>query len=669
MAFLIRFMNTSNKYFRSPAAPWAGVVLAMLVLLANASTYFLIMDDAYISFRFAENLSRGAGLVFNIGERVEGYTNFLWILILSAFHKLGASTPLTAQILGTLAAVLVIPIVYVAGVRIIGLGRFLALGPCFAVAASASIAMWSGSGLETTCYMTLFTLALTVMLVDLEKDRILPVSGLLFGLAYLTRPEGAGMFAVACALALLLRLGRFRTLLKITAGFAVVFVPHMVFRLIYYGYPLPNTFYAKTAASGVLVQRGLEYTAGFAMSHGVWTLPLLALLPWLAFQRGRRSVLIPLGVLLFATLYIISVGGDFYEYYRFFVPYLPWFVLLVCGGAWYLGQFLSERFTLRRRLIPHVLLIIAALALGAQAKLSTDARYLDHMEPLRLDMKRVEQAARWLRGNFPPDALVAGAAMGIFPYTSGLPTIDMLGVVDEHIAHRHMPIGPNTQAGHFKQDPEYVLSRKPDIVIVELPFPKGFFKDESEVYTQHIYKYLLSNARGIAAEIGLMNEKAFRLHYVPHVTEVADFSFVYFRRDDTLLHMRDRTTASDPNPADHFKLALRYRKQGLYDEAVASLRRAAALDPGKLQIERNIGFFLIEADRFDEAYKEFQALRQAHPDDRYSVYGAALSLQHMGMYKYSAALWEEFLKMSPESDPFVLKARSFLEEAKSALSH
>ena len=57
----------------------------VLLLLGHAFYFNYISDDAFITFRYADNFIRGKGLVYNAGERVEGYTNFLWLILLSLF--------------------------------------------------------------------------------------------------------------------------------------------------------------------------------------------------------------------------------------------------------------------------------------------------------------------------------------------------------------------------------------------------------------------------------------------------------------------------------------------------------------------------------------------------------------------------------------------------------
>ena len=77
---------------------FAAIAAALVVWRASTLTaLFWAQDDAYISFRFARNLVRGHGLVFNVGERVEGYTNFLWTVISAIPMALGHADPLHAM--------------------------------------------------------------------------------------------------------------------------------------------------------------------------------------------------------------------------------------------------------------------------------------------------------------------------------------------------------------------------------------------------------------------------------------------------------------------------------------------------------------------------------------------------------------------------------------------
>ena len=78
-----------------------GLPIPFFVLGILAGLEF-IKDDAYISFRYAHNLVTGHGLVFNTGERLEGFTNFLWVLVLSPFEALGWDLFQVCEVLGTI---------------------------------------------------------------------------------------------------------------------------------------------------------------------------------------------------------------------------------------------------------------------------------------------------------------------------------------------------------------------------------------------------------------------------------------------------------------------------------------------------------------------------------------------------------------------------------------
>ena len=84
------------------AAVW--VPYALLVY-----RFWFVTDDAFISFRYARNLSEGYGLVFNPGfERVEGYSNFLWVLVLAGFHALGVAPESVSHVVGGFSVIAIL---------------------------------------------------------------------------------------------------------------------------------------------------------------------------------------------------------------------------------------------------------------------------------------------------------------------------------------------------------------------------------------------------------------------------------------------------------------------------------------------------------------------------------------------------------------------------------
>src|SRR5437016_4516561 len=83
-----------------------ALALSAAVLLGHSLLFNFVTDDAYISFRYARSLAERGELTFNPGERVEGYTNFLWTVLLAAGIKLGVKPELSSRLLAALFAFL-----------------------------------------------------------------------------------------------------------------------------------------------------------------------------------------------------------------------------------------------------------------------------------------------------------------------------------------------------------------------------------------------------------------------------------------------------------------------------------------------------------------------------------------------------------------------------------
>ena len=185
---------------------WLAVLLLGLLAAAlHAQMYRGLfngtcIDDAYISFRYAENLAHGHGLVFNVGERVEGYSNFLWVMLLAPFVLLQDDISQTASFLGLLFGLLAL-VVAARGLRhVLGVTSPWALALMLSlVAGSGYYAAWCISGLETGLYALLLTSAWAVYATAKSSSRWL-LAAVVFALLALTRPEGVVFGAAAATL-------------------------------------------------------------------------------------------------------------------------------------------------------------------------------------------------------------------------------------------------------------------------------------------------------------------------------------------------------------------------------------------------------------------------------------------------------------------------------------
>jgi hypothetical protein len=454
----------------------------LVILLGHeAAAYAHTPDDAYISYRFAQNFAAGHGLVFNVGERVEGYTNFLWVVLLGIMIKLGLDPIALSKLGGGLLSVGTLWLTFTLGNRAFGRRSLLSLSAVAFLVFNSGYAEWSVAGLETPLFTFLIMAATSRYLAELERDKGSWASALLFALASLTRPDGVLLFGATGLDRLVHRWGEWPRLVKDSltalASFLLIFGTHFGWRLAYYGYPFPNTFYAKTGGGLFQLLRGFDYLLDFVTANGgfIFALPLLLLLqPSLNFRVRCFFLLV-----LVYSCYIVGVGGDFMGRHRFFVPILPLIYLLLQGSLIFLAGRLDD--LIRRKLLrpnkPVIGLafvsliffftIVPPLYRAITAKFGLGRALTTASMPM--DAGEIEASGewtgKWLRAHAPPQATIAVSAAGLVPYYSGLYTIDMLGLTDLHIAHKQMPGLGLGMAGQEKFDFDYILARQPTYII------------------------------------------------------------------------------------------------------------------------------------------------------------------------------------------------------------
>jgi hypothetical protein len=230
---------------------------------------------------------------------------------------------------------------------------------------------------------------------------------------------------------------------------------------------LPNTFYAKVDRFGLpLMLKGIRYALLFYVPHCLLLIPLF----FLPDERFKRTQMIYLGVLLFSqTLAVMLEGGDHYPASRFFVPLLPAAALF-----WLFSNFDVSKFNIIKKLRPEIVVaLFCAFTLGAGFAI----RGYRAMESAA-GGERGQFISNWLKQNVPPDTLIATMSVGAVPYFTKLPTLDLVGLVDQHISHAIKETGRG-KIGHEKFDNEYVMRRKPGVFLFA-----RCYKDEQQLLKQ-----------------------------------------------------------------------------------------------------------------------------------------------------------------------------------------
>jgi hypothetical protein len=434
------------------------------VLVLRARGYLpFISDDALISLRYSERLLEGRGLTWNDGERVEGYSNLLWVLLVAAGGWVsGAELVTVAWVLGVAAMALAcLAPFFVRPLR--GLAELCATaGASLVLALSAPLAVWAVGGLEQALLAALLAGALVLVLGALAEERpglpSLASASLLLGLLSLTRPDGV-LFALSICTAAVLgaaTLGaRVRWLLLLVFPGLLLWA-QLAFRLAYYGDWVPNTSYAKLHFTGHRLAGGAAYLLGAARALPLLAAGIGAALVLLA-TGARRRALVLLAPAVVWIAYVMAIGGDIFPAYRHVVP-----VLILCALA--LGELLFWLGSRGGSGLALGLVVAAALGAGGWVLERSDAE----IQRARDERWEWEGAVlgRILRTAFgEARPLLAVDPAGCLPYFSKLPALDMLGLNDRHIAtHPSADLGHGT-IGHELGDGAYVLGREPDLFV------------------------------------------------------------------------------------------------------------------------------------------------------------------------------------------------------------
>ncbi|MBN2193061.1 MAG: hypothetical protein JW751_09615 [Polyangiaceae bacterium] len=445
----------------SSAAPFAlecPVGLALAALFAYAARFAgfsLLADDAFISFRYAENLAITGELVYNAGERVEGFSNALWTLLLAVVARLGGSVPTAAVAMGFVAGALtVLGVAYTAS-RQLGSSLVVSTSVVMTLALSPSFAFWAGGGLETALFAALL-LATWLCIECATPGRRIPalLTGGLAGVLAVTRPEGHLLVLLVGPL-LWTRGLPWRQVAAAVGIAAAIALVAAAARGAYFGALLPNPVLAKTALARASLIRGVAY-----VGEGLRDEALYCLVPAILWgdhrSRRHRSLLLWFGA---GCALAVVAGGDGLYRSRLLAPYLPLLVLAASSG-------------LERLWAGGPVWRTVALAGPVSAVLIPLANPHFFRSHTLADVREWEQ--HWsavgtaLAPHRVPSALLATNVAGRLPYSSGWRTLDLLGLVDRTIATTPITDAGRGYAGHERAAPAYVLERKPDVLYLSV---------------------------------------------------------------------------------------------------------------------------------------------------------------------------------------------------------
>jgi hypothetical protein len=493
-AFFLRVADFFRSRYRTPffylVLACFGFQLTLTILQCHN-----LVDDAYISARYARNLAQGFGLVYNRGpgvERVEGYSNFLWVLVLALGWETGLSMRFTAQFLGAGFAILTSVILFL-WVRQ-STGKNWA-GLCAAGLAGSNIyfAVWNVQGLETPLFSLLLIAGLYAL--SLGRQRLAIFLALL---AALTRPDGALLFLSMAVIEFWELRKNFPALLKSAASWLYFLIPYAVYflwRAIYYHSLLPNTFYAKTGLGLTGMREAAIYFAGLALKdQGILLFLAAVVFGLVSSKKSERSLLTGAFFLPMYYLFIFIAGGDWMPDFRLLVPTFP----LIYGLGMTLLNLPSgrEKSPARNRAAA----VLAGIALAANlfhaGKYMVFKSYEKTWHQRQASFYR--PTADWLKRHVWQSQVIAAGDIGYIGYFGDHDRIiDTMGLVDRRLGRVPGIASLNTDLDYiFEQNPFAIVRlvhRYPDgTELGHNEFDRKVFLDQRFNKNYHLVKEIFA---------------------------------------------------------------------------------------------------------------------------------------------------------------------------------
>ena len=483
-----------------------------------------------ITLRYVRNFLNYKGLTWNGGgEKVEGYTNFLHLVFTSIIVRITGDFLLVPRIVNFIFfGLMIFFAVRLFNRRFTGEKErrlLLLLSFLLIVATYPGIIIWTYGGLETVTYLSILFMAFSSLLYLPVSVRNSIWSGLLFTAAAMTRPDGVLFFSL-CAVYLFLmsiKVKHWKPFIAFVLTFLLLFGSYFLWRYSYYKELLPNTFYAKTNFTEEKFFIGLRYVSRFAGSI-ILVMVAVIFLMWKNLAQMKtlsaKAMLLLLSVCMYSA-YVIAYGGDHMLGFRFLIPLLP-LIALLCVE-------LSVKLSMKDIYITAVLL--AANVIFVYIYNQDEFKNAIVTDPAAYNGAII---GNYLEAMLAKNQLIATNSAGAIPFFAQDDRfIDMLGLCDTTISHRkNIPMLAPWQhiPGHEKGDGNYVLGRKPDIIILGPAHgsaDKAWFLSDAELLKNPLFKKEYEKQE---VHIPVSYLKLNSMVVFHEISAVDSLTFIYYKR-------------------------------------------------------------------------------------------------------------------------------------------
>lgn len=457
--------------------------LGLLFAWANR----FVQDDAFIAFIYSRNLVDGQGLTW-FGNKVEGFTDFLWVLWISLGLKIGYDPILWAHLGGMTAFGITEFVLWHLSLALFQ-NTLPALFTLLIFISNYSVSSYATGGLETmlqTAFLTTAIFLTDKLCYQKESNHIgFLAAGLSLTLAgsVMTRPDSVVPSAVMGIIILVHFLRRkvaWRNYIPLVLPFMLSIGSWTIWRLSYYHRLFPNTFYAKVGWKAAMLENGLLFIGRFFHWYLLWPFFLVGLIllatykrdEWKAQELPQRMATLVLIVVSWLA-YIVWIGGDFMEF-RMFIPIMPPVCLLLTFLVIYP---ISDAIGKGKRGLSCLVVFVILLSMSIHHQISfrgiTKDKSLDSIWVLSTFYGLYPDGNWGLIGDALREKLadanpiLALHPVGAIPFYSGFRTIDQLGLTDAYVARQGNPSPPiYRRPGHQRHAPiQYLQDQGVNLII------------------------------------------------------------------------------------------------------------------------------------------------------------------------------------------------------------
>lgn len=414
-----------------------------------------VIDDLYIYFRYANNFLKGNGISYNPGEYTEGFSSFLWFLILSAIGMLRQNPETTAKLASIFFSLCSLYLLYGISKKI--LPGFWNLLPVLFSAVNLPFVLWSVSGFEISMYSFLLILCFnSILLIDSRK--ILLASFLVF-LVSAGRAEGF-LLSLVFLFWTYQFLSDKKKYVYFLSGYILLFASFILFRYLYFGDIFPNTYYAKLGYGlfGYNEMRIYRYGIIYILSFFLHNLHFAVLLAFLFIKAkiflSERYITFSLSLIAVQFAFVIYAGGDWMQQFRFLVCLIPFLSLMSAGVLKYFFE------SVYKRRGNGVLIFVSAIIFLSANFYLNDFESINREKELWLNVKNI---CPDIKGIVSENSLVANGSAGVIPYyLENVRFNDVIGLTDKYIAKN----GNRDDIWFERYSTDYVYEKSPGWIIL-----------------------------------------------------------------------------------------------------------------------------------------------------------------------------------------------------------